>query len=131
MNLRVVLVDDDDIILFLHKKILKKAKFEELPHTFNSAKKALDFFADYDDNNNPILLFLDINMPVMNGWNLLEIIHQDNFKKEIYVVMVTSSVDPLDKIKAYSFSKVIDFVEKPLGNDVLQKLKERFLLPQN
>ncbi len=127
MNFTVAVVDDDNIILFLHKKILQKEKFQESPHTFNSAKKALDFFDTIHDSAKPILLFLDINMPVMNGWDLLEVIHQENFEKEVHVVMVTSSVDASDKEKAFSYSKVIDFVEKPLDEQVLQRLKLRFL----
>jgi CheY-like chemotaxis protein len=127
MNLTIAVVDDDNIILFLHKKILQKAKFEASPHTFNSAKKALDFFDKIPDSATPILLFLDINMPIMNGWDLLEVIHQDSFEKEVHVVMVTSSVDASDKEKAFSYSKVIDFVEKPLDEDVLKGLKLRFL----
>ena len=127
MNLIVAVVDDDNVILFLHKKILQKAKFDESLYTFNSAKKALDFFDKLPDNAEPILLFLDINMPVMNGWDLLEVIHQVGFEKEVHVVMVTSSVDASDKEKAFSYSKVIDFVEKPLDELALQRLKLRFL----
>lgn len=127
MNFTVVVVDDDNIILFLHKKILQKEKFQESPHVFNSAKKALDFFDKIPDSAKPILLFLDINMPVMNGWDLLDVIHQENFEKEVHVVMVTSSVDASDKEKAFSYSKVIDFVEKPLDEQALQKLKLRLL----
>ncbi|MFV8326078.1 response regulator [Flavobacterium sp. ZS1P14] len=127
MDFTIAVVDDDTIILFLHKKIIQKEKLEEAPHTFNSAKKALDFFDTLPDDAKPILLFLDINMPVMNGWDLLEVIHQDGFKKEIHVVMVTSSVDASDKEKAFSYSKVIDFVEKPLDDQVLQRLKLRLL----
>ena len=127
MNLIVVVVDDDNVILFLHKKILQKAKFDESLYTFNSAKKALDFFDKLPDNAEPILLFLDINMPVMNGWDLLEVIHQVGFEKEVHVVMVTSSVDASDKEKAFSYSKVIDFVEKPLGELALQRIKLNFL----
>lgn len=127
MNFTIAVVDDDNIILFLHKKILQKEEFQESPHTFNSAKKALDFFDKLPDNAKPVLLFLDINMPVMNGWDLLEVIHQDGFDKEVHVVMVTSSVDASDKEKAFSYSKVIDFVEKPLDEQALQRLKLRFL----
>lgn len=127
MNFTVAVVDDDNIILFMHKKILQKAKFQESPHIFNSAKKALDFFDTIHDSAKPILLFLDINMPVMDGWDLLDVIHQENFEKEVHVVMVTSSVDASDKEKAFSYSKVIDFVEKPLDEDVLKGLKLRFL----
>jgi CheY-like chemotaxis protein len=127
MNFSVVIIDDDEIYLLLHKKIIEISKFHDTPLSFNSAQKGLDFMINHPDKTKPILLFLDINMPEMNGWDLLEIIHQDTFFKEVYVIMVTSSVDEEDKAKAYSYPKVIEYVEKPFDDAVLQKLK--FTLP--
>lgn len=66
-------------------------------------------------------------MPVMDGWGLLDRIHQGHFESEIKVVMVTSSVDRADKEKAAFYPMIIDFVEKPLNKEKLQQLKERFL----
>lgn|ERR1017187_5308022 len=127
MDFTVAIVDDDEICLMVHKKILEMTKFHSNPQTFNSAKKALDFFATLSDKAKPVLLILDINMPEMNGWDLLNIIHQDDFKQEICVVMVSSSINVSDKEKAFSFSKVIDFVEKPFALNVLEKI--RSMLP--
>ena len=127
MDFTVAIVDDDEILLMVHKKILQITNFHSNPQTFNSAKKALDFFASLSDKTKPVLLLLDINMPEMNGWDLLNIIHQEDFKQEIYVVMVSSSVNMSDKEKAFSFSKVIDVVEKPFNLTVPEKIK--LLLP--
>ena len=127
MSYNVVVVDDDEIILFLHSKIIQAVGLHKSPKTFNSAMKALDFFECLPDDTAPILLFLDINMPVMNGWGLLDIIHNEDFDKKIEVVMVTSSVDQGDKDKAASYSKIIDFVEKPFSKANLEELKLRLL----
>ena len=93
MSYNVVVVDDDEIILFLHSKIIKAVGLHDSPRTFNSGTKALDFFDSLSNDEEPILLFLDINMPVMDGWGLLDIIHEEGFNKKIEVIMVTSSVD--------------------------------------
>lgn len=127
MVYNVVVVDDDEIILFLHSKIIQVVGLHKSPKTFNSALKALDFFDSLSDDATPILLFLDINMPVMDGWGLLDVIHQEDFDKKIHVVMVTSSVDQADKEKAALYDRVIDFVEKPFSKANLEKLKLRLL----
>lgn len=126
MSFTVIIVDDDEVCLFIHKRIIKLAKFHDSPQTFDHAKEAVDFIISLPDTTIPVLLFLDINMPVMNGWDVLNIIHQDGFDKEVYVVMVTSSVDARDKEKASSFPKVIDFVEKPFNMSVLLRLRSAF-----
>ena len=123
MDFTLAIVDDDAVCLMVHKRILKMTNFHSDPQTFNSAIKALDFFATLSDETKPVLLLLDINMPEMNGWDLLRIIHQEDFKQEIYVVMVSSSVNESDKEMAFSFSKVIDFVEKPFGLTVPERIK--------
>ena len=126
MSYSVVIVDDDEIILFLHSKIIQAIGLDFSPKTFSSAHKALDFFESSSADDEPILLFLDINMPVMDGWGLLDIIHQEDFDKEIEVIMVTSSVDQADKDKAAFYSKIIHFVEKPFSKANLLALKLDF-----
>ena len=126
MSYSVVVVDDDEIILFLHSKIIKAVGLHDSPRTFNSGTKALDFFDSLSNDEEPILLFLDINMPVMDGWGLLDIIHEEGFNKKIEVIMVTSSVEQEDKDKAASYSKIIHFVEKPFSKADLQELNLGF-----
>jgi CheY-like chemotaxis protein len=123
MNYNVVIVDDDELVLFLHSKIIEVVGLHQSPRTFNTAIKALEFFETLPNDTMPILLFLDINMPVMDGWGLLDIIHKNDFGKKIEVIMVTSSVDQRDKDRAASYSKIIDFVEKPFSKANLLALK--------
>jgi CheY-like chemotaxis protein len=127
MNYNVVVVDDDELVLFLHSNIIQAVGLDKSPKTFSSALKALDFFETLAENTTPILLFLDINMPVMDGWDLLDIIHKEGFDKKIEVVMVSSSVDQRDKDKAASYSKIIEFVEKPFRRANLEELIQRLL----
>ncbi|TKB95984.1 response regulator [Pedobacter cryophilus] len=125
MNIEVAIIDDDPIILFLHKRILKTTGFHQHPQAFDKAQKALDFFNSLQGPQNTVVAFLDINMPGMNGWDLLDIIHKQDFEFPIYVVMVTSSVDTEDKIKAKTYSKVIHFTEKPLSAEDIEVLKQK------
>ena len=120
-----MLVDDDEMCLLLHKHLIKSTNFHKAPESFNGAQKALDFLVSLPDNDVPLVLFLDINMPVMNGWDLLHALQKDCFNKTVYVVIVSSSIDAADKKKAFSFSKVIDFVEKPFDEIAIEKLKSK------
>jgi CheY-like chemotaxis protein len=118
-----MIVDDDEICLMLHKQVLLNSEFHESPVTYNSAEKALAFLNRLSEPQQPVLIFLDINMPDMNGWEFLDILHQEDFGGEQYVVMVSSSVDIRDKEKAASYDKVIGFIEKPFTNGPLSALR--------
>ena len=124
MNFFVAIVDDDEICLMMHKRIIEITGFHDDPQVFSSIAKVLAFFAGINDQNIPILLFLDINMPEPDGWDLLRIIQQDSPDRAIYIVILSSSVDQSDKDKGYSFPKVIGFVEKPFTRDALHKIKQ-------
>jgi CheY-like chemotaxis protein len=107
----------------LLKRIVQKSGFHDAPHFFNSAEKALSCISELEETK-PILVFLDINMPIMDGWELLEILHQGNIKTEIDVIMVTSSIDLSDKVKAFTYPKVIDFVVKPFNIEEIKKIEK-------
>jgi CheY-like chemotaxis protein len=123
MEFATVIVDDDEMCLLLHEHFIKSTNFHDAPQTFNGGQKALDYLVDLPDNKVPVILFLDINMPIMSGWDLLDILQKEDFGKKVYVIIVSSSVDAADKKKAFSFSKVIDFVEKPFDETAIEILK--------
>ena len=125
MDFIAAIADDDEVCLMLHKHFIETSNFHGAPQAFDSAQKALDFLESLPDGSVPVLLFLDINMPVMNGWELLDLLAKEDFKKEVYVVIVSSSVDAADKEKALSYSRVIDFVEKPFDENTIGKLKPK------
>lgn len=123
MSLPVLIVDDDAGVLFLHELMVRESGFSESISTFNRARKALEFLEKKRVEIEDCLIFLDINMPEMDGWKFLELLDHSNQFDRVYVVMVTSSVNRSDREKAQSFSRVIGYVEKPLDLAACEKVK--------
>jgi CheY-like chemotaxis protein len=123
MIFEVLIVDDDDAIVYINKKLVELSKLHSRPLSFGNGKQALDYLV-LDKNADKIyFILLDINMPVMNGWKFLEAIDQYPFAKQVFVAVVTSSIDESDRQKAYQYSHVIDYIEKPVEIDRLNELK--------
>ena len=112
--IQILLVDDDPSVLFLHELILGESGWAGYLHKFQGAKEALAFMTENTADRTPTLIFLDINMPGMTGWDMLSAMQRDEFGDEVLVVMVTSSINAADKTKALAFQRVIHFIEKPL-----------------
>jgi CheY-like chemotaxis protein len=127
MEFEAIIVDDDEILLYLHKRILKVTGFHLAPYTFNQSEKALEFLDHLKSQGKPVVLFLDINMPILNGWDILDHIHQENYNLNIYVVLSTSSVNAVDKIKAKTYPKLIAFIEKPITEESIVEIKKKLV----
>lgn len=125
--MKVLVVDDDEIIVFLHNMIMQDNGMASDSLSFQNGKEAFDYLNSENNLNQTCLVLLDINMPVMNGWQLLDNIQSAPYAKNIHVVMVTSSIDTEDREKASQYPQVIAYFEKPLNNKSLKQLKE---LPQ-
>ncbi len=126
MTFRTLIVDDDSIIIFIHKKLVGRCGFPVAPETYLNGREALDNLMASADESTHSLILLDINMPVMSGWEFLDAIQDQPFAKHMKVAMVTSSVDASDKLKAKTYSQVIGFLEKPITVDMLNDLKTHF-----
>ncbi|RYG21253.1 MAG: response regulator [Chitinophagaceae bacterium] len=113
MKSKILVIDDDSIILFIHKTMIKNSGIEAEVAYFLSAELALSYIMEFKQNHD-FLLLLDINMPVMNGWELLDILKDCEFKDQIHVVMVTSSINEADRSKARSYEQVYDYLTKPI-----------------
>ncbi|WP_111671015.1 response regulator [Algoriphagus litoralis] len=127
MNLstpNVLIIDDDPGVLFLHKIIVREGNLCKNPLTFSEAENALEFILTIDAESSKILIFLDINMPKVDGWKFLEMLEEKVKQADIRVVMVTSSLSIVEREKANGFSPVIDYWEKPMNESQLIKLKE-------
>ena len=113
----IVLVDDDEINMFICKKLLKIFDPEIETMEFLDSTSALEFVKR---NTNKIsLLLLDLNMPKLNGWQFLDKITMEDIGSE--VVILSSSIDPNDFQKAKKEGKVKDYWSKPLTLDMLTK----------
>lgn len=126
MTFRTLIVDDDSIIIFIHKKLVGRCGFPIAPETYLNGREALDNLMASADESTPSLILLEINMPVMSGWEFLDAIQDKPFAKHMKVAMVTSSVDASDKLKAKTYDQVIGFLEKPITVDMLNDLKTHF-----
>lgn len=122
---KVLIIDDDPGVLFLHKIIVKEGNLSNCPSSFFDAGDALEFILPLDSNTSRILIFLDINMPKINGWKFLELLGEKIKHADIKVVMVTSSLSKSEREKSKEYDRVIDFWEKPMEETQVNALKEK------
>lgn len=132
MNRTILCVDDDPITLMLYKKVIAKAEFGDTILFAQNGEEALELLlkiksqdSDLTTSQTPDLIFLDLNMPVMNGWDFLEHftkkIHKQS--KQISIIILSSTIDPSDYIRAKQYEVVTHFLSKPLTVEMLKDLK--------
>ena len=127
----VMLVDDDNVDNFINKKVIINSKFTDNVCIHTTTNSALEFLKNMDelklDSSSSILpshIFLDINMPVSDGFHFLEEFNKLPAKitAEVKIVMLTSSLNPNDQVKSEAYKNVIHFLSKPLTVDNLSKM---------
>lgn len=122
------MIDDDSSTNFLNKMIIDQSKAVDEVLTFDQPEVALDYFKGKIDTDEGALVLLDINMPIMNGWEFLEEFIELNGKLESSkVVMLTSSIDPADKKKAEENHRVSALKSKPLSVNLINELVREYL----
>ena len=121
-----MLVDDDPDTNMYNEIILNKMDASENIIIFQNGKEALKYIAEKDDRID--LILLDINMPVMNGWQFVEQYEKLEKGKQtaIVVVMLTSSINTDDRIKAEAFNSVKKFINKPLTAKLIEEILALF-----
>ncbi|MCC4212868.1 response regulator [Leeuwenhoekiella parthenopeia] len=122
------LVDDDPIVVFGLKKMMKLVKFCENFLVYSNGQEALNaltaIFKTGDEI--PDLILLDLNMPVMDGWEFLEAFTKYDPPKKITIYILTSSIDPRDQERALQFSSVSNYVVKPVTLEQLEAIRDTF-----
>lgn len=123
-SFEVLIVDDDPVVSLLHKNQLKVTMMPLPPLLFRNGRTALDFLKKKDSEENNFLILLDIHMPVLNGWEFLTALKNENLSSGIFVILVTSSINKEDHIRSKEFKHVIGFCRKPLLADQLRQIMQ-------
>jgi len=120
-----MLVDDNDIDIFLNKKLLRTTGITENTVAFHSAKEALDYLSENANipEKLPSVILLDVLMPEVTGFQFLELFEKlpDSVKGVSKIVMLSSTIDPNDLERARSNRHVVDILKKPLEPVVLKQ----------
>lgn len=119
-----MLIDEDDIDNIINQKIIEAADFAEDIQVYKSAREALDLLSGASADQLPQLIFLDINMPEMNGFEFLEAFSKlsNDIRSSVKIVMLSSSMSPKDIDKSASSPYVVKYINKPLNNRYLDAL---------
>ena len=126
----VLVIDDDEPTNFLNQMIIEESGCAEHVMALQSGQEALEYLTREKESwlKGPDLIFLDINMPAMNGWEFLEKYRQLTKEQQakVMVVMLTTSLFPEDKLKAQEIPEVSGFENKPLTAEKLDRIVKKF-----
>lgn len=129
----VLLIDDNDIDNFINERMVKGCSFSDVVYINTSTRSAIEFLRNLSVNSvipadaYPTVIFLDINMPILDGFQFLAELEKFDFDfvKKLRVVMLTSSINPADQEKAMKSKLVTAFLHKPLTEEALESLSVR------
>ncbi len=130
----ILLIDDNQDDNFFHETRIKKAGFCSHVQTVSNGREALSYLLQSEDPNQsgsyfkPEIIYLDLNMPVMNGFEFLEEYEKlsSKFKSKIVVVMLTTSLNAHDRERALSTKVVTEFQNKPLSIEALCETVKKY-----
>ena len=126
-KINLLVIDDDDINIFIIKKIVEKTGYNIDMTAKSNGQLAIDFLKETlaQGNSLPDLILIDINMPVMNGWEFVEAYKSLGITQSIDLYILSSSVYENDIEKTKSYTNVKGFISKPLSMErLIELLKE-------
>lgn len=134
---KLLLIEDDPITQMLERIILSNAGFSTETASLDNGLVAIEWLEEAlkqggGNSDLPELIFLDLNMPMMDGWEFLKVFEEKyaNHFSNTKVIILSSTVNPLDWEKSKEHDLVIGFEKKPLSVEALDRLKQTDLLKQ-
>jgi len=122
----IMLIDDDDDDNYFHQIVINKMNITEHIEVALNGEEAL-IFLKKENQTQPDIIFLDINMPKMNGWEFMEAYKElrADQKAKVVVMMLTTSENPEDKKRAALYPEITSFNSKPLTEEMLAAILEK------
>jgi CheY-like chemotaxis protein len=125
----VLLVDDDNMTNFLHQRVISKAEICVEVKVAKNGQEGIQQLIELNETlaskNDTVVVFLDLNMPILDGWGFLKEYAQqeNNLKFNTKIFVLSSSINPDDKAKAEENAHVDQYIYKPLTTSSLQALQ--------
>lgn len=117
----IMLIDDDEIFTYIIKKIIEESDIAEHINIFNNGRDAINYLSEVANDMVllPKVIFLDLNMPLLDGWGFLDeyIRLKPKLCRKINLYVITSSVSHYDHEKSKEYSDITDFIVKPLAKE--------------
>ena len=122
----LLLIDDCSTTLFIHTKIIEKSGFKGKISTCKSGKEGLQFLNDCNNNlvPSPDLILLDMEMPMMNGFEFIKSLQNSPFNQNIPIVLISGTENPAEEKKASMHPNIFLFKPKPLTVDVYKEIHD-------
>ncbi|WP_295334868.1 response regulator [Flavobacterium sp.] len=117
----IMLIDDDEIFTYIIKKIIEESDIAEHINIFSNGRDAINYLSEVANEVVllPKVIFLDLNMPLLDGWGFLDeyIRLKPKLCRKINLYVITSSVSHYDHEKSKEYSDITDFIVKPLAKE--------------
>ncbi|WP_201986269.1 response regulator [Hymenobacter rubidus] len=126
--MKTYLIDDDNLATYLTEQLLRAEGFSDAICTFQSAKKALDkLLMRAKENLVPQVVFLDLNMPEMDGWQFLDALvpYEEELRGNCAIYILTSSLALKDLEKSKEYDLVAGLIHKPLDSEEIRAIQSR------
>ena len=121
------IIDDEAISIYLTKYMLIEEKFSDDITTFDSAEEALEDIKQNLEATLPRIIFIDLNMPGMNGWEFLDELepYKPQLLNRCWIYILTSSLDLNDAARAKEYELVQGFIHKTIDKEDIKEIKSK------
>ena len=129
---KILLIDDEEINLFILQNLLRLSQINAEILFYNTSKKAIEYLKTLitEQKGFPDLILLDIEMPVMNGWDFLDDYRKldKSYQKDCKIIIFTTSIIEQDILKAQSYKEVQDLLNKPMTVEMIKNIEQAYLV---